>query len=112
MRGRDDDEDNENAQNVAPEAGRWCTFVNLEDVDGYNNTYNGHPYNGHPVPYDKRDIASDVKDMYDLAKAGNVTTFHPRERKHPIHFWEQRVNASHKRTAARHRSARAAATVP
>ena len=44
---------------------------------------------GHPTPLQVS--SADVLALRRQASEGNVTWFHPNERKHPIFFWEQRV---------------------
>lgn len=66
---------------------RVRAYVDFHATDPYNNG-NG----GRPTPLDVNvALKADIKSMKKLASSGNVTWFHPRERDHPIHFWEQRI---------------------
>ena len=65
---------------------RTWVYVDDEAVDPYNINY------GHPVPLaDDAALKREILNMTRMASEGNCTWFHPRERDHPIHFWEQRV---------------------
>ena len=65
---------------------RTWVYVDDEAVDPYNINY------GQPVPL-AHDAAlkREILNMTRMASEGNCTWFHPRERDHPIHFWEQRA---------------------
>ena len=82
-------DDRANAATAPAGEGRYATFVQANATDPQDVA------DGHPVPYDANQIHASIRMVRNQAQRGNVTWFHPRERRNPIYFWEQRVRCYH-----------------